>query len=93
MFDRYYCIKSFCCHLKTLEKRFEKYISVPFYNDAQKHEGFLGFEKSCSKSRYLRLPKDTKLRSFVDDVNFCDGLQCENLKYKSRASTARELPD
>ena len=25
MFDRYYCIKSFC-HLKTLEKRFEKFI-------------------------------------------------------------------
>ena len=29
----------------------------------------------------------------VDDVNFCDGLECEYVKYKSRASTARELPD
>ena len=27
MFDRYYCIKSFF-HLKTLEKRFEKFIFV-----------------------------------------------------------------
>ena len=25
MFDRYYCIKSFC-HLNTMEKRFEKFI-------------------------------------------------------------------
>ena len=31
----------------------------------------------------------------VDDVNFCDGLDCVHLyvKYKSCASTARELPD
>ena len=27
MFDRYYCIKSFC-HFKNLEKRFEKFIFV-----------------------------------------------------------------
>ena len=29
----------------------------------------------------------------VDDVNFCDGLECVYIKYKSHASTARELPD
>ena len=29
----------------------------------------------------------------VDGVNFCDGLECVYVKYKSRASTARELPD
>ena len=29
----------------------------------------------------------------VDDVNFCDGLEGIYVKYKSRASTARELPD
>ena len=29
----------------------------------------------------------------VDDVNFCDGLECVYVKYKSRASTSRELPD
>ena len=29
----------------------------------------------------------------VDDVNFCYGLECVYVKYKSRASTARELPD
>ena len=28
----------------------------------------------------------------VDDANFRDGLECI-IKYKSRASTARELPD
>ena len=29
----------------------------------------------------------------VDDVNFCDGQECVYVKYKSRASTARELLD
>ena len=29
----------------------------------------------------------------VDGVNFCDGLECVYVKYKSRASTARELSD
>ena len=29
----------------------------------------------------------------VDDVNFCDSLECIYVKYKSLASTARELPD
>ena len=28
-----------------------------------------------------------------DDVNLWDGLECVYVKYKSRASTARELPD
>ena len=43
MFDRYYCIKSFC-HLKTLEKALKSSF-LYYYNDAQKHEGFVGFEK------------------------------------------------
>ena len=29
----------------------------------------------------------------VDDVNFCDRLECIYVKYKSDASTACELPD
>ena len=29
----------------------------------------------------------------VDDVNFCDGLECVYVKYKRSASTTRELPD
>ena len=29
----------------------------------------------------------------VDDVNFCDGLESDYVKYKSHASTPRELPD
>ena len=46
MFDRYYCIKSFC-HSKTLEKRFEKFV-LYYYNGAQKYEGFVSFESACS---------------------------------------------
>ena len=29
----------------------------------------------------------------VDDVDFCDGLECIYVKKKNRESTARELPD
>ena len=33
------------------------------------------------------------IHATVDDVNFCDGLECIYVKYKSHASTASELPD
>ena len=49
MFDRYYCIKSFC-HLKTLENA-SKNSFLYYYNGAQKHEGFVGFEKVCSRAK------------------------------------------
>ena len=49
MFDRYYCIRSFF-HLKTLEKPFEKFI-LYYYNGAQKHEGFVGFENACFRAK------------------------------------------
>ena len=49
MSDRYFCIKSFC-HMKTLEKRLEKII-LYYYNGAQKHEGFVGFENTCSRAK------------------------------------------
>ena len=49
MFDHYYCIKSFC-HLKTLEKRFEK-LFLYYYNGVQKHEGFVGFENAWSRAK------------------------------------------
>ena len=29
----------------------------------------------------------------VDDIIFCDSLEYVHVKYKSRASTAHELPD
>ena len=29
----------------------------------------------------------------VDDVNFCDCLECVHVKYKSHAPPERELPD
>ena len=40
-----HCINSFC-HLKTLEKRLEKY-----YNGSQNHEGFIGFENACCRAK------------------------------------------
>ena len=49
MFDRYYCIKSFC-HLKTLEKRFEK-IFLYYCNGTQKHEGLVGLKKPVPEQR------------------------------------------
>ena len=49
MFDRNYCIK-LLCHLKTLEKRFEKFIFY-FYNGVQKHEGSVGSENACSTAK------------------------------------------
>ena len=92
MFDRYYCIKIFC-HLNSLEKRFILY----YYNGAQKHEEFVGFENACSRATtYVIL---TSLIAFismhvtVDDVNFYDRLGCVYVTNKSSASTARELPD
>ena len=54
MFDRYYCIKSFC-HLKALEKRFDSSF-LYYYNGAQKHERFVGFEKACFRAKtYVNL--------------------------------------
>ena len=49
MFDRYYCIKSFC-HLKALENA-SKNSLLYYYNGAQKHEGFVGFENACSGAK------------------------------------------
>ena len=48
MFDSYYCIKSLF-HLKTLRKRLEKFI-LYYYNGAQKHERFIGFENTCCRA-------------------------------------------
>ena len=63
MFDRSYFIKSFC-HLKTLENA-SKNSSLYYYNGAQKHERFVGFEKSLFQRKDLRDPKVTKLHSFL----------------------------
>ena len=50
MFGHYYFIKSFCL-LKTLEKKnASKSSFLYYYNGAQKHEGFVGFEKACSRA-------------------------------------------
>ena len=52
MFDRYYCIKSFC-DFKTLENALKSSF-VYYYNGAQKHEGSVVFEKSLLQSKDLR---------------------------------------
>ena len=62
------------------------------------HEGFVGFKKACSRAKpYVILTPLNYVHFYtrysVDDVNFCDGLECIYVKYKSRASTARKLPD
>ena len=49
MFECYYCIKLFY-HLKTLEKCFKSSF-LYYYNDAQKHEGFVGYENACSRAK------------------------------------------
>ena len=56
------------------------------------------FSKSLFKSKALRHPNATKLRSFlctvmVDEVIFVTDKKCVYVKYKRRASSARELPD
>ena len=33
------------------------------------------------------------MQATADNVNFCDSLECVCVKYKSRASTAREMLD
>ena len=50
MFDRYYCIKSFC-HYETLEKRFYKSSFLYYYNCVQKHERFEGFKEASSRAK------------------------------------------
>ena len=49
MFDGYYSIKSIC-HLKTLEKRIEKFI-LYYHNGMQKHEGFEVLKKPVPEQR------------------------------------------
>ena len=62
MFDRYYCIKSFF-HLKHFGKNASKTSFLYYYNGAQKHEGFVGFENASSRSMtYVLL---TSLRGVI----------------------------
>ena len=49
MFDRYYCIKSFC-HLKTLEKTLRKVIFCITIMARKKHEASIGFDDACSRA-------------------------------------------
>ena len=68
-----------------------------YYNGAQKHAEFVGFENAYSRVKtYVILTSlnyGISMHVTVDNVSFCDGLECVYVKYKSHASTARELPD
>ena len=48
IFDRYYCIKSFC-HLKILRKLSSKSSFLYCFSGAQRHERFVDFENACFK--------------------------------------------
>ena len=93
MFDHYYCKKA----LENFEKKTRKvYFCINIMAC-----------KSIKDSKVLRTPvPEQRLMSsyryeitFIsmhvtgDDVNFCVGLECVNVKYKSSASTACESPD
>ena len=78
MFGRYYCIKSLP-HLKTLENA-SKSSFLYYYNTAQKHEGFVGFEKNpfhCKDLRHhnmrahdlIKLGKPRLLSLFLNSLN------------------------
>ena len=45
---------------------------------------------TSSQRHYITL---ISMHVTVDDVNFCDGLECIYVKYKCHAWTAHELPD
>ena len=48
MFDRLYCIKIFLS-LENFGKNASQCSVLYYYNGAQKHEGFVGFENACSR--------------------------------------------
>ena len=78
MFDPYYYITYFC-HLKTLGNA-SKRSFLCYYNSAQKHEGFLGFENAYSRGKtYVILTSLNNVRFYarsVDAVNLCDCIYC-----------------
>ena len=82
---------------KELRKNASKSLFLYYYYGVQKHDGFVGSIKACSRSKtnviLMSLITFISMYVTVDDVNICDGLECLFVKYKSRASTAGELPD
>ena len=90
--DRYFC-KKIILSLENFRKNGSK-ISFLYYYNGRIHR----FENTCSRAKtYVILTSLNHVciptHVSVDDVNFCDGLECVHVKYKSRASTARELPN
>ena len=95
MFDHYYCIKSFC-HLKTLENT-SKSSFLYYYNCAKKHEGSQVLKKPGLEQRPTSFQRHKNpfisMQFTIDDVKMCYGLENVYVEYKSRAPTARGLPD
>ena len=77
MFDRYYCIKSFC-HLKNFGKNTLKSYFLYYYSGLQKHEAFIGFENACARAATYLILK-SRLRLFL----------CRLLFMRSNCSTAQ----
>ena len=85
MFDRFYCIKSFC-YLKTWEKMLRKTGFLLYNNGQQKHERCIGFKNASFRAKtYAILVSRSLLTSMhvnVDEVNFYDGPDCVCIKSK-----------
>ena len=64
---------------------------------AQKHEGSVSFENAFSRAKTYVIITSLITLIYIhvtfDNVIFCDGLEFVYVKYKSCASTARELSD
>ena len=77
MLDRYYCIKSFFS-LDQLKNASKNSFLYYYINGAQKHEGFVGFENACSKTKTCVILTSLNYVHFMhitdDDVNFCVSL-------------------
>ena len=55
MFDSYYCIKVILL-LENFGEKASKSSFLYYYNGTQKHEGFVGFEKACSRAKTYVIP-------------------------------------
>ena len=92
IFDRYYCISTFC-RSKTLEKLLRKvFFPVPIM--ARKARSSDCFENAASraKTNVILTSRNNVCYCVDDDVNFCDGPGMHICKTAIRALTARELP-
>ena len=72
MFDRYYCMKTFCLS-KTLEKMLRKYIVSCVYNGVERHVICERFENADPRAKTNGILTSATVYVTYDDVSFCDG--------------------